>query len=137
MSKDKIWEKKNISMNEERKHYLILSFILLINSLLLLFKFLPSIIFWNTLSDTLLFDILGLIWPLIGIQCAIEFLFEDKWGWGGILFHFFILYCAIYYLILIIISSFSFLFQIEFIFSFSINLAITILGWFGFFYYYD
>lgn len=124
-------------MEDERKYYLILSLILLILSALLLIKFLPNIILWNTSSKSFLFDILGLIWPIIGIHCAIEFLLKDKWGWGGILFHIFILYCAIYYLIIIVIAIFSFTYQFEFLLSFSLNLAVLVLGWFGFLLYYD
>ena len=124
-------------MEDERKYYLIISIILLIISAILLFKFLPNIIFWNTSSDSFLFDLLGLIWPFMGIHCAIEFLLRDKWGWGGILFHIFILYCSIYYLILIIIAIFSFSYQFEFIFPFLLNLVISVLGWFGFLLYYD
>ena len=124
-------------MEDERKHYLILSLILLILSAILLIKFLPNIILWNTSSKSFVFDIIGLVWPIFGIHCAIEFLLRDKWGWGGILFHIFILYSAIYYLVLIIIACFSFSFQSEFIYTFSLNLAVSILGWFGFLLYYD
>ena len=124
-------------MEEERKYYIILSLILLILSALLLLKFLPNIIFWNTSSNSFVFDILGLIWPFMGIHCAIEFLLRDKWGWGGILFHIFILYCAIYYLIMTVIASFNFSYQFEFILPFILNLAISMLGWFGYLLYYD
>ena len=124
-------------MEDERKYYLILSLILLIISALLLIKFLGNIIFYSNTTEISLFNLLGLIWPIIGIHCAIEFLSRDTYGWGGILFHFFILYSAIYYLVLIIIASFSFSFQSEFLYTFSLNLAISILGWFGFLLYYD
>lgn len=124
-------------MEDERKYYLFLSLILLTLSSLLLIKFLPNIVFWNTSSNSFIFDILGLIWPFFGISCAIEFLLKDKWGWGGILFHIFILYCAIYYLIMTIIAGFNFSHQLEFLLPFLLNLAITVLGWFGFLLYYD
>ena len=124
-------------MEDVRKHCLILIVILLINSTLLLLKFLPNVIVWDTSSENFLFDILGILWPIMGITAAIEFILGDKWGWGGILFHLFILYCSIYYLFLTIIAIFNFLFQIGFILAFLLELAISIIGWFGFLYYYD
>jgi hypothetical protein len=67
----------------------------------------------------------------------VEFLSRDKWGWGGILFHIFILYCLIYYSIIILVSMFDFSLNFTFIFSFCLNLSIMIIGWFGFLIYYD
>lgn len=124
-------------MEEEKKHYLVLSSLILTNSILLLIKFLPSVILWDTNSETFLFDLLGLIWPLMGSSVAIEFLLGDKWGWGGILFHLFILYCAIYYAVLIVEGMFTFQLELNFILTFITNLSIGVIGWVSFFYYYD
>lgn len=124
-------------MEEEKKHYLILSALILLNSALLLIKFLPTIIEWNIDSERLFMDLLGLIWPVMGVSIAIAFLLGDKWGWGGILFHIFILYCAIYYAVLIVEGMFTFQLELNFILTFITNLSIGVVGWVSFFYYYD
>ena len=126
-------------MDEESKHYMIISIILLIISALLLVLFLPALIGWDTSSERFVFDIVGFIWPIIGISTAFEFLRSDrdKWGWGGILFHFIILYSMIYYLIMVVQGIFEFSFELAFIGKFIIYIAITALGWFGFLYYHD
>ena len=126
-------------MDDEKKFYMNLSIILVIISGLLLLRLLPNIFLWNISSSSFFIDLIGLIWPLIGISIAIEFLRSqrDKWGWGGFLFHIFILYCGIYYLILIIQSIIDFSVEISFIYNFVLYLAISGLGWFGFLYYYD
>ncbi|MHA1292738.1 MAG: hypothetical protein ACTSQJ_08745 [Promethearchaeota archaeon] len=119
-------------MKEERKHYLTLSIIIFAISALLLLKLLPNVIIWNNHSENFLFNLLGLIWPIIGISTAIEFLTGDKWGWGGIMFHFIMLYCMLYYLYLIIIAIY-----IGAIALLLFNLIICVLGWIGYLYYYD
>jgi len=124
-------------MDEERKYFLFLSAIVSILSVLLLIKFLPNVLSWNVSASTFLFDLFGLIWPFLGGSIVVEFLSRDKWGWGGILFHIFILYCLIYYSIIILVSMFDFSLNFTFIFSFCLNLSIMIIGWFGFLIYYD
>jgi hypothetical protein len=124
-------------MEEERQHYQILIILILINVSLLLIKHLPNVLAWNTESSDFIWDILGLIWPIMGISIAGEFLLKDKWGWGGILFHIFTLYCGIYYSILVIQSLISFQLDIAFILSFMIQLSIGLVGWITFLYYYD
>lgn len=124
-------------MDEEKKHYRNLVILLFILSGLLLIKILPNIIIWNTNSSQLLWDLFGLLWPFIGICTALEFLNKDKWGWGGIIFHIFILYCGIYYIILIIQGILTFSIDMLFIGSYILNIAIAVLGWLTFFYYYD
>jgi len=124
-------------MDEERKYFLFLSVIVSILSGLLLIKFLPNVLYWNVSASTFLFDILGLIWPFLGFFTVLEFLSRDKTGFGGILFHIFVLYCAIYYSINILVSMFSFSVDFKFMFSFCLNLCIMVIGWFGFLIYYD
>ncbi|MHA1437546.1 MAG: hypothetical protein ACTSPD_08195 [Promethearchaeota archaeon] len=101
---------------------------------MLIIKFLPKIIFWNITSANFL-DIFGLIWPIIGFSAIFEFLRKDrdKWGWGGILFHFIILYGMIYCLILVIQGIIEF----SITYDFFINLSVSILAWLGYFLYYD
>lgn len=124
-------------MDEERKYFLFLSVIVSILSGLLLIKFLPNVLYWNVSASTFLFDILGLIWPFLGFFTVLEFLSRDKTGFGGVLFHIFVLYCSIYYSIIILVSMFSFSVDFKFMFSFCLNLCIMVIGWFGFLIYYD
>ena len=123
-------------MEDERNYYIKLSLILIVISLILIFKFVFEAIQSYELGP-LIFDLLALIWPFIGISTAIEFFMKDKWGWGGILFHIFILYCGFYYAILLIISLFNFILEIGFMLKFCLHLLIVFLGWFGFLLYYD
>ncbi len=126
-------------MDDENKYYLAISALLLTNSALLLLKFLPSIVLWSTNDDDFVFNLLGLLWPIMGLSAAFEFLRcdRDKWGWGGILFHFFVYYCGIYYTILTIISLFSYSNDLEFIISFVLNICVASIGWLTYIFYYD
>ncbi len=126
-------------MEDEKKYYLAISALLLINSSLLLLRFLPSIILWSTNDDDFLFNLLGLLWPIIGVSTAYEFLRHerDKWGWGGILFHIFVYYCGIYYTILTIVSIITYTISFEFIISFLLNISIASIGWLTYLFYYD
>ena len=123
-------------MKDERNYYIKLSLILIVISIILLFKLVFEFIQSYELG-ALIFDLLALIWPFIGISTAIEFLMKDKWGWGGILFHIFILYCGIYYAILFLFSLFILILEIEFILKLCLYFTITSLGWFAFLLYYD
>ena len=124
-------------MQEEKQHYLILSVLLWFNSALLLARFLPNLVLWNPGSETFLIDLLGLIWPIMGISASIEFLLADKWGWGGLLFHFFVLYCGIYYLVLIIQAILAPIASWAHVISIIMDVAISTVGWLSFLYYYD
>ena len=126
-------------MDDEAKFYTTLSLILFALSGLLILKFLLIVVVWEISGSNIIVDYLGLLWPFIGICTALEFLRSprDKWGWGGFLFHFFILYCAISYLIISIQNILGFIIQIEFVLVFIIQLTLSVLGWLGFLYYYD
>jgi hypothetical protein len=126
-------------MNCERKYYLIYGFVIIFLSVLLLLKYLPSIIISISTSNEYFLDLISLVWPTLGLSVAFEFLRKkiDKWGWGGILFFFFILYCGIYYLVLVIISIFNFSTNIGFIIDFTLNVSICSIAWLTYFLYYD
>jgi len=119
-------------MEEERKHYVIISSILLSISGLLLLKSLPNVIIRN-LSSEFIWDLLGLLWPVMGISVAVEFLLGDKWGFGGLLFHFIVPYSMFYYLYL----SIQAIITITFVGTFFIDLSVCVLGWIVFLLYYD
>ena len=121
-------------MDEEKKHYLLMSLIMLLISSLLLIKFLSGLILWNYSLNNFL-EILGIIWPIMGYSTVYEFLRKnrDKWGWGGILFHFVIIYSMIYCLILVIQGIVEVAINIDFF----INLSVSILAWLGYLLYYD
>ncbi|MHA1148661.1 MAG: hypothetical protein ACTSR8_10495 [Promethearchaeota archaeon] len=122
-------------MQEEKKFFIVLSLIILVDCILLLVKF--SLV-WFLLKANL-WDYLGLIWPAIGIATIFEYLRpqRDKWGWGGLLFHFFILYCGFYYIIEFILLIISFTYEQVIIINAIIYLAISTIAWIGFLYYYD
>lgn len=122
-------------MEQEQKFFAVLSLIIFANSVLLIVKFL---LIWSFSSPSLC-DYLGLLWPVIGIAIIYEFLRSkrDQWGWGGLLFHIFILYCAIYYIIEFIIGISNYSIELSLILYLIIYLIISSLGWIGFFYYYD
>ena len=84
-------------MDEEKKHYWRLSMLLLIISSLLLLKFFLSMNAWDNSIESLL-NIFSIIWPIMGFSVIFEFLRRerDKFGWGGMLFHFLILYSMFY-----------------------------------------
>ena len=60
-------------MDEEKKHYLLLSTILILISGLLTVKFLLGLILWNYNINNL-FELFGFIWPIIGFSTIFEFL---------------------------------------------------------------
>ena len=126
-------------MEKEQQFYRILSLIILILSMLLIVKYCIHIT--NTRLNILSFiwESLDLIWPIMGFAIIFEFLRKnrDKWGWGGLLFHFFILYCGIYYLIVLIQGFIGFTLEGIFLTHLLINAAISVLGWIGFLFYYD
>jgi hypothetical protein len=119
------------------RYHFILGLIVLVNSGLLLFKIFLEMFVWQLSFSSLFWDSLALLWPLLGIWCAVEFFRKDIWGWGGILFHFFILYCAIYYAIQTIIFLINFNLNIQSVLLIMLNFIIALLGWVGFFLYYD
>jgi hypothetical protein len=122
-------------MDEENKIYSILSLILIAISTLLLLKFILNILPWRSSSDTFVIELLGFIWPVIGFSAAFEFLRKerDKWGWGGILFNFIILYSMFYCSLLVIQGVLNFSLNINFF----INVVVSVLGWLGCLLYYD
>lgn len=126
-------------MNYEREYYLIYGFLIIFLCVLLLLKYLPDLIISITTSNEYILDLISLIWPIFGFSVAFEFLRKktDKWGWGGILFFIFILYCGIYYLFLVIVSIFNFEISFGFIFDFILNISICSIGWLTYFLYYD
>ena len=121
-------------MDEEKKHYYLLSLVMLIISGLLTVKYVSSLSLGNYTINTFI-EIVGIIWPIMGISTAYEFLRKDrdKWGWGGIMFHFVMLYCMIYVLILVIQAAIQFSINFEFF----LNLSISVLAWLGYLLYYD
>jgi hypothetical protein len=121
-------------MDEEKKHYLLLSLILVTISTLLLLKYLPGLILWNY-SVNNFFEIFGIIWPIMGYSTVFEFLRKnrDEWGWGGIMFHFVILYSMVYCLILVIQG----IVEVSITLDFFLNLSVSILAWLGYLLYYD
>ncbi|MFX0033063.1 MAG: hypothetical protein ACFE8E_10390 [Candidatus Hodarchaeota archaeon] len=122
-----------------RKYYLIYGFILIILSILLLFKYLPNAIVSIITSNEHFLDLISLVWPILGLSVAFEFLRKkiDVWGWGGILFFIFILYCGIYYLLLVLISLFNFSISFGFVIDFILNISICSIAWLAYFLYYD
>ncbi|MGQ4876346.1 MAG: hypothetical protein ACP6IY_19970 [Promethearchaeia archaeon] len=126
-------------MNELRKNYTILSLLVLILSGLLILNVFFKIYSSKISVIWVSYNLLDLIWPIMGFGIIFEFSRKDidKWGFGGLLFHFFILYCAIYYLILFFQILLNFSFQLYIIFELIIYIMISILGWIGFLYYYD
>ena len=76
-------------------------------------------------------------WPLLGMYTGTAFFRKDEDGFGGIIFHLFILYCAIYYLVLSIIDITTFTSSIASIIFTILNVATTGIAWFGLFMYYD
>lgn len=126
-------------MNCERKYYIIYGSLLIVLSFLILLKYLTKLIIFNTSSNEFIFNLFGLIWPIIGFSVVFEFLRKetDKWGWGGLLFFIFILYCGIYYLILIILALFNFSINYGFLLDFFLNLTICSIAWIEYFLYYD
>jgi hypothetical protein len=76
-------------------------------------------------------------WPLIGIYIGVVFVKDDKGGLGGILFHLFILYCGIYYLVLSLIDVVAIISNAVEILFVIVDFITTGLGWLGFFMYYD
>ncbi|MFX1498303.1 MAG: hypothetical protein ACFFBH_12320 [Promethearchaeota archaeon] len=126
-------------MNYERKYYLVYGFLIILLCVLLLLKFLPDLIILIITSNEYILDLISLVWPILGLSVAFEFLRKktDKWGWGGILFFVFILYCGIYYLFLVIISIFNFVSNFGFIFDFILNISICSISWLTYFLYYD
>jgi len=125
-------------MDEEQKHYLRLSIILLAISALLFIKYIPNILF-NPTSGRLLNDLFDVLVPILGICTVYEFLRKDRdtWGWGGILFHIVMIIWLINFTFLSVQSILSFSFEVSFILAFLFNLTICILSWFGFLLYYD
>ena len=75
--------------------------------------------------------------PLFGMYTGVAFLRKDKDGFGGIIFHLFMLYCAIYYLVLSIVDIATVASNVWNIFYMILNMATTGLGWLGLFMYYD
>ena len=119
------------------RYHFILGFMVLINSGLLLLKTFLEIFVWHLPSSALIWDILALLWPVLGIWCAVEFFRKDEWGWGGVLFHFFMLYCAIYYAIQTILLLIDFTIGIQWAMYLLMYSAISFFGWVGYFLYYD
>lgn len=119
------------------RYHFILGIIVLTNSILLLYKIFLNISLWNLSFSNPFMEVLAFLWPVIGIWCATEFFRKDKWGWAGILFHIFILYCGIYHLILSIFNILSFTISLHWVVGFIIHLSIAFLGWFGYILYYD
>ena len=127
-----------IVMDEEQKHYLRLSVILLVISTLLLIKLIPNILF-NPASGRIFNDMFDLIVPIMGISTVYEFLRSkrDQFGWGGILFHLMMIICVVNFTILSIQGIMSFSFEITYILGFSLNITVCILSYLGFLLYYD
>ncbi|MFO8017026.1 MAG: hypothetical protein R6U96_00180 [Promethearchaeia archaeon] len=119
------------------QYHILLGIIVLTNSILLLFKIFLNIFLWGISFSDIFIEGLALLWPAFGISCAIELFRKDKWGWGGIFFHIFILYCGIYYSILSIMNILSFTISFHWGITFSIHFSIAFLGWLGYILYYD
>ena len=125
-------------MDEEQKHYLRLSLLILTISILYLIKYIPSILF-NPSSERLLNDLFDLLVPIIGFSTIYEFLRpkRDQFGWGGILFNIMMIICVINFTILSIQGLFSFSFEITYFLGFVLNISVCILSWFCLLLYYD
>lgn len=125
-------------MDEEQKHYLRLSIILLAISGLLFLKHIPNILF-NPTSGRILNDLFDVLVPIIGICTVYEFLRSkrDQFGWGGILFHIMMIICIVNFTILSIQGIMGFLFEINFVLRFLLNITVCILSWFCLLLYYD
>ncbi|MGV9204569.1 MAG: hypothetical protein ACOC44_11200 [Promethearchaeia archaeon] len=87
--------------------------------------------------SALFMEVLGILWPILGISCVVEFLRKDKWGWGGIFFHLFTLYCMIYYSIMTVMAIFAFSGTFHWWITFLLHFAIALIGVASYLFYYD
>lgn len=124
-------------MTWERKQPDVLCAIIFILCAMLILKILLSFFDANLTLTEGAENMFFSVWPLIGIYTGIKFLRDDKWGFGGILFHLFILYCGIYYLALSITDIVTILSHAMEILPIIVDFATSSLGWLGFFMYYD
>lgn len=125
-------------MNNERKHLVILSSAILFLTILLFIRSLLSIIEPTQSQIFRNSGYVDLIWPILGLIIVIQFLRNDTDGWGGILFHIFILYCGIYFAIFVIITllgSYSSLINV--FLSLLLYMSISAIAWMTYLYYYD
>ncbi|HME52531.1 MAG TPA: hypothetical protein VKM55_09960 [Candidatus Lokiarchaeia archaeon] len=118
-------------MSWERKQPVVLSIIIFALCLLLVLNMLPALLAGYVAS---IFMVIG---PLLGVYTGIQFLKNDADGFGGIIFHLFILYCGIYYLVLSISDIVTIVSHAVEVLPVIIDFAIAGLGWLGFFMYYD
>jgi len=125
-------------MDEEQRHYLRLSIILLVISCLLLLKYIPNILF-NPNSERFFNDLFDFLVPIMGVCTVYEFLRpkRDQFGWGGILFHLMMIICVVNFTFLSIQGILSFSLEISTLLGFLLNLSVCILSWFCLLLYYD
>jgi hypothetical protein len=116
--------------------------ILFVASAVLIAKRIP-VLFSPGISSTrfdVFEEIFWFVWPVFGLIAGFGFLVKDVSGAGGLLFHLFILYCGILYLILSIadiVMIVSFSGQGTTTLTTIADIIVAACGWFGFFLYYD